>query len=82
MIEISALAVFIAVGAFAILIYKHIRLMCKFDKCEFIQFVDTAGIVENPPKFVDLWTGQTINFKLGTEKPYDGAYVPPYPEIE
>lgn len=29
------------------------------------RYVDTSGIMENPPRFIDTWKNKTINFDLG-----------------
>ena len=49
------------------LIYKIITLKLKIYKNEFEVYVDTSGIAQNPPKFIDLVNGKTINFKLGKD---------------
>jgi hypothetical protein len=62
MILIYALAC--AGVAIIFLAYKYFSLLDKFGKNEFVQYVDTSGITQNPPQYIDLWEGKTINFKL------------------
>jgi len=46
------------------LLYKNRELAKKILKPE-IQYVDTSGIIENPPKnYIDVRRNKTINFKL------------------
>lgn len=46
------------------LLYKYAELYRMFKANEFVQYVDTSGIAQNPPSYIDVWEGKTINFKL------------------
>ena len=45
------------------LIYEIIRLHNKINKYD-VLYVDTSGVGENPPRFIETWQGKTINFKV------------------
>jgi hypothetical protein len=49
------------------LIYRLVLVNLKLQKQEPV-YVDTSGIDENPPKFIEVVKNKTINFVLGKEK--------------
>lgn len=55
---------------FAIIQFFYYRkkmkiLSRKIQEPELVQYVDTSGVDSVPPKYIDVWQGKTINFKLG-----------------
>jgi len=53
--------------ALLFLLYRLSEFYSRIKKCEFEVYVNTAGIVENPPRFVELMDNKTINIKLDKE---------------
>jgi hypothetical protein len=49
------------------LINRSLGLYSKIRNLEFEVYVNTEGVVSNPPNFMELMEGKTINFKLGKE---------------
>jgi hypothetical protein len=49
------------------LLYRIVQLFNRIKKCEYEVYVNTAGITSNPPRFIELTEGKTINFRLGKE---------------
>lgn len=49
------------------LVKRTITLYTKVKRAEYEVYIDTSGIAENPPKFVELMEGKTINIRLETE---------------
>lgn len=60
---------------FLLILYLNAR--SKIGKLE-IRYVDTSGIVKNPPSFIETWRNKTINFKFGKET----ISIPHLPIIE
>lgn len=50
--------------ALIFLLYRLVQYASRIRKCEYEVYVNTAGISCNPPRFIELMEGKTINFKL------------------
>lgn len=59
---------YIIIGILALLLLyfigKTVKQWLIIKKNEFVQYIDTSGISQNPPKFIETWQGKTINFRV------------------
>jgi hypothetical protein len=58
---------FILAAVYIVYLWKQIRYWRNKHVDKEPKYVDTSGIMLNPPKFIDVLKNKTINFRLGKE---------------
>lgn len=62
--QINVIPCLIAGVVFILFVLKIKSLKNIIKKNDFIQYIDTSGIIENPPNFIEVWQGKTLNIKF------------------